>query len=63
MLSYPIQNVFAAAAAAAAALYPNGIKILLANGLGTFFIKGKTVFNNISRSLPKKSPDCPILDN
>ena len=39
------------AAAAAAAVNPNGIKKLLANGLSTFFIKGNPVFNNGS-SLP-----------
>ena len=30
----------------AAAVYPNGNRALLANGLSTFFIKGKISFNN-----------------
>ena len=41
----------------------NGIKTLLANGLSTFFIKGKPVFSNGRRSLPKSPPDCLILCN
>ena len=35
-----------ASAADAAAVNPNGIKTLLANGLITFFINGNLVFNN-----------------
>ena len=35
-----------ASAADAAAVNPKGIKILLANGLITFFINGNPVFNN-----------------
>ena len=46
-----------------AAVNPNDIKILLANGLSTFFIKGKPVFNNGPRSIPKNPPNCTILDN
>ena len=46
----------------AAAVNPNGIKTLLANGLITFFINGIGLFNNGSRSLPG-NPDCIILDN
>ena len=42
-----------ASAADAAAVNPNGIKTLLANGLITFFINGKPVFNNGPRSLPR----------
>ena len=38
-------------AAAAAAVYPNGIKTLLANGLSTFSIKGNPVFSNGPKSL------------
>ena len=45
-----------------AAVNPNGIKTLLANGLRTFPIKGNPVFNNGPKSLPK-TPDCPILCN
>ena len=44
-----------ASAADAAAVNPNGIKTLLANGLITFFINGNPVFNNGPRNLPKKS--------
>ena len=47
----------------AAAVNPTGTKILLANGFSTFSIKDKSVFNNAPRSLPKNSPDCPILYN
>ena len=37
--------------------------MVLANGLSTFPIKGNPFFNNGSKSLPKNSPDCPILCN
>ena len=47
----------------AAAVNPNGIKTLLANGLGTFPIKDNQVFSNGPKSLPKNPPDCPILFN
>ena len=40
-----------------------GIKMILANGLSTFFIKGKTNFNNDLKSLPRNPPDCPTLCN
>ena len=43
----------AASAADAAAVNPNGIKTLLANGLHTFPIKGNPVFSNGPKSLPK----------
>ena len=62
----PDPNIFlwiAASVAAAAAVNPNGIKTLLANGLNTFPIKGDPVFSNDSKSLPKNPPDCPILCN
>ena len=52
-----------ALAADAAAVYPNGIKTLLANGLITFFIKGNPVFSYGARSLPRNPPDCIILYN
>ena len=52
-----------ASAADAAAVNPNGIKTLLANGLITFFINGTPLFNNGPRSLPRNPPDCTILDN
>ena len=41
----------------------NGIKMLLANGWSTSFIRGKPVFSNGPRRLARNSPDCPILDN
>ena len=53
----------AASVADAAAINPNGIKTLLANGLSTFPIKGNPVFSNGPTSLPKNHPDCPILSN
>ena len=52
-----------ASAANAAAVNPKGIKILLGNGLITFFIKGNPVFSNGPRGLPRNPPDCLILDN
>ena len=50
----------AASVADAAAVNPNSIKTLLANGLSTFPIKGNPVFSNGPKSLPKNLPDCPI---
>ena len=53
-------NIFLLIAASvpdAAAVFPNGIKPLLVNGLSTFFFKGNPVFSNGSKSFP----DCPIL--
>ena len=46
-----------ATAADVATVNPNGIKTLLANGLNAFFIKGKPVFSNGPRSLPRNPPD------
>ena len=43
----------------AAAVNPNGIKTLLANGSSIFFINGIPVFSNGTRS----PPDCAILDS
>ena len=51
----------AASVADSGAVNLDGIKTLLANGFSTFFIKGKPVFSNGSRSLPKNPPDCPTL--
>ena len=51
-----------ASAADAAAVNPNGIKTLLANGLISFFINGNPVFSNGPRTLPRNPPDCVILD-
>ena len=64
----PDPNIFlliavSVAAATAAAVSPNGIKTLLANGLSTFFIKGNPVFNNGPKSLPKNPPHSSILCN
>ena len=42
---------------------PNSIKTLLANGLRTSSIKGKPVFSNGPKSLPKNLPEWPILFN
>ena len=53
----------AAFAADAAAVNPNGIKTLLANGLSAFLIKGNPAFSNGPKSLPKNPPECPILCN
>ena len=53
----------AAFVADAAAVNPNGIKTLLANGFSTFLIKGNLVFDNGPKSLPKSPPNCPILCN
>ena len=47
----------------AAALYLNGIKTLVANGLSTFFIKGKPAFSAGPRSLTRNPADCTILDS
>ena len=44
--------VAASVSAAAAAVYPNSIKILLANGLSSFPIKGNPVFSNGPKSIP-----------
>ena len=52
-----------ASVAAAATVNPNGIKALLANGFSPFLIKGKQVFSNGSRRLPKNPPDRPLLCN
>ena len=48
--------------AKAATVNLNGIKTPLANGLGTFFIKGKPDFSNGLKILPK-NPDYPIFWN
>ena len=53
----------AASVADAAAVNPNGIKTLLANGLNTFPIKGNPFFSNGPKILPRNPPDCPILCN
>ena len=50
----------AASVADAVAVNPNDIKMLLANGLSTFYIKWKPVFSNGLKSLPRNPPDYPI---
>ena len=49
-------------AADAAAVNPNGIKTLLANGFITFYINGNLAYSNGPRILPRNPPDCIILD-
>ena len=46
-----------------AAVNPNGIKTLLANGLFISSINGNTGFSNEPRSLLRNPPDCIILNN
>ena len=47
-----------------AAVNAEGIKILSANGLSTFFINNsKPTFINAPKSLPRNFPDCAILDS
>ena len=61
----PDPNIFLripASAADAAAINPKGIKILLANGLTTFFINGNPVFSNGPSNLPRNPPDWIILE-
>ena len=62
----PDQKIFfwiTLSVADAVAVNPNGIKTLLAKGLSTFFIKGKPVFSNGPKDLPKSLSDCPIICN
>ena len=57
---FPDPNIFLlipASATDAAAATPKGIKILLANGLITFFINGNPVFSNGQTNLPKNPQD------
>ena len=41
----------------------SGISILLANGLCIFSIKGKSVFNNGAKNLPRNPPNSTILES
>ena len=62
----PEPNIFlriAASVADAAAVNPNGIKMLLANGVSTFSINDALIFSNGSKYLRRNPPDCPILCN
>ena len=58
-----IQLWIAASVAVAAVVSPNGIKTLLANRLGTFFMKDNRVFGSGFKSLLKNPHDFPILCN
>ena len=56
----PDPNIFLcipASAADAAAVNPNGINTLLANGFLTCFIKGNPVFDKGPSNLPKNPPE------
>ena len=53
---------FPLSAVDAAVVNPSGIKILLANGVSTFFINGRPTYINGPRNLPRNPPDCTILD-
>ena len=50
-------------AAAAGAVNPIGIKMILAYVLSTFFNKRKPVFSNGLRSVPRNPPNRTFLDN
>ena len=66
VLLWPGPNIFLCipvSAADAAAVNPKGIKILLANGSITFFIKGNPVFSNGPSNLLRNPPDWILLDN
>ena len=65
MLPSPILRLFLCFPASAAdgnPANPHGVKILLANGLSTFLIKGKPLLNNDPRNLPRNPPHCTILE-
>ena len=63
-VAVPDPNIFfAVSVAEAATVNPKSTKTLLDNGLSTFLIKGRPVFNNGPRSLPKNPHNCVILDN
>ena len=51
------------ATAAAAAVNPNSIKTLLAEGISVVFLKGETGLSNGPQSLPKSPPDYTCLDS
>ena len=62
----PDPNIFlwiVGSVADAAAVNPNGIKTLLANGFSTFPIKDNLVFKNVPKSFSKNPCDCPFLCN
>ena len=47
----------------ATAVNSNSSRTPLANSISIYSIKGNSVFSNGPKSLPKNSPDCPILCN
>ena len=59
----PDPNIFlwTAASVVDAAVNLDGFKTSLVNGLSACPIKGKPVFSNAPKSLPKTPSDCPIL--
>ena len=63
MFYYLIQTFSYASVADVAAVNPNGIKTLLANGLSTIPIKDNPVFSNDPKSLPRNPRNCSILCN
>ena len=56
-------QIVPASTADAAAVNPNVIKTLLANGLITLFSNGKSVFGNGPKRLSRNLLNCIILDN
>ena len=62
----PDPNIFlwiAVSVVDTAAVNPNDITTLLADGLSTFPIKGNPAFRNGPKNLPKNLRLCPILCN
>ena len=45
------------------AVNPKGARMLLANGLRLFTIKGKPDFINSPKRSPRDHPNCTIFDN
>ena len=63
---FPDPDIFLcipASAADAAAVNPEGINALLANGVIIFIINGNPVFNKEPSNLPINHPDIIIFDN
>ena len=64
MLQHKVETFFwwiAVSVADAAAVNPNAIETLLANGLSIFPVKGNPVFSNGLKSPTRNTPDYPIL--
>ena len=62
VVPYSYVFIMVVSVAEAAPVNPNGIKMFLSNGLGTFFIDSNPTFINGPRSVPRNSRDCTILD-